>query len=161
MACEPTKITISIAGVPPIVFSSGRNEYFCLRSRENRRRVDKRTPYGSIAVAAPAHQPTFRWALDPVITSDVLMQFERFYVSAFQTDPAIALTLQDEHEYLPTFEGGIHGRSLVPASTITLGGVSAGYYSFNALMDLKNDNYARRVGFDAWAIEGLTFVERN
>lgn len=154
--CLPRKITIAAPSLPNLVITGGASSNWCVRSLENRKRNNDRTPYGTPkSLGNKIYKPTYRWLIeDAYINQSQLTTLEN-YIAIHQNNPATIFTVQDEFDRIVSAIGAWHNKTIVPDSTVD----GAAYYSCNAYLDLTGDKYYETVGADTVAIRGWSFME--
>jgi hypothetical protein len=158
--CSFKKIIIGTSGLGNLtLFTSPVGERLCQRKPADYPIAGDRNATGGVSDKGNLNFPaTFVWEPNALITAtDKALADDYWY--AYKQNSSRIFWLQDENERLRTTEASTHSRTLVPDSTITLGGRSSAFYVFNTYLTPETPDFAPYQGGDLWLFKGWKFIE--
>ncbi len=160
MSCPTRKITLGTSGFPNLILDkTAAGERLCDREPADYPNAGERNATGGISDKGNLNYPsTYLWLPSSLINGAEKALLGR-YLAAYKQDSSRIFWLQDENEYLDSTEAVGRTRTLVPDSTVSLGGATLGYYVFNTYLKIESPNFAIFQGGDLWLLKGLAFIE--
>jgi hypothetical protein len=160
MTCPTRKITLGTSGLPNLMLDKVPvGERLCDRAPADYPNAGERNATGGISDKGNLNfGATYEFEPTALLTGAEKALLGR-YIAAYKTTSSTIFWLQDENEYLDSTEASGRPRTLVPDSTVSLGGATLGYYVFNTYLKIETPQFITFQGGDLWLLKGLKFIE--